>query len=226
MRTVCVTQLVICIILASFAMDASAAEERRTLDEMHAELAQQLLEEEQAGITGEELAAKLRENRRELNEMEREVIEQLLEKELASMTGQELARVLNEVAEDSRSLDTRGAGCTVTEYSANCCAGTSFRVFFKTYNLNACVLAEYLPEQVGVHLRISVSGLNLLDRTVSAENPGDICVGVPEIRVVSLCLNLNNFRVEGGHFRGCFAFKPKAIGFTVATLNMGCIRIP
>ncbi|XP_038053248.1 uncharacterized protein LOC119725760 isoform X2 [Patiria miniata] len=188
----------ICLVLAAFLVGSNAEEnEEGVLDEIHEELALQLMEEEQAGVSGEELAAKLREGRRVLHEL---------------------------VQEESR--QSKGAKCTVEGFTAKCCAGTSFKVFWKRVEFNACVEATFLPEEMGLHLKITVRGSTVFEKKIAAGNANGICVKVPKLRAVSVCLKLSNLQAEGGHFSGCLGLQPKVFGKTIKTLNLGCISLP
>jgi hypothetical protein len=97
--------------------------------------------------------------------------------------------------------------------------------YTKRINVNGCVSAEYLSDVIGVHLIATINGINLIDETLSATNPPAICAPIPGVRkLADVCVKVSDISISStGSFHACFAVSAKAIGITVASLDLGCV---
>jgi len=152
-----------------------------------------------------------------LNSGDVAVFAKMVRQDLAAKSDLEIAMMIQDQISKSAS-----GSCSSQGYSSQCCGSVSFNIIWQHVDLNACVYGEYIPDDLAVRVKLEVLGDTIIDETVSAHNPPAICAAVPEVKVVSVCLKLSDLEFSNG-FTGCFALEFKALGHTVASIDLGCI---
>ncbi|XP_022097835.1 uncharacterized protein LOC110983145 [Acanthaster planci] len=157
--------------------------------------------------------------------------EQLLElfsEDLAEMTPQEIAQFLLIDSQFVSASEVTGEGvtgkCTLSReaLSAECCATLSFKIFWKRHTINACAFVQVLKEVYGLHLKITALGKTLYDEEVSAREPPAICLGVPNIKLVKVCLDFHEVQWSNG-FHACVNFEVRVPFKTLLDVRLGCV---
>jgi len=151
---------------------------------------------------------------------EEEMLVELLEAEVSSKSAKEIAMmILNNQGLSSRQAS---GSCSTTSTSATCCGHVTFA---GKLDADACVFAEYNVADLSVHLKVTILGHDVIDETVSAENPPALCASIPDVPFMKICVKLSDLSINGDQFHGCVALSAKFFYKTVVTVSLGCFTI-
>ncbi|XP_033633991.1 uncharacterized protein LOC117295440 isoform X3 [Asterias rubens] len=117
------------------------------------------------------------------------------------------------------------SSCACSDKTCGCCQQIKIKEL--DINSQACVNVTFLSTQLGVKLSLSVGGKVLFDKTVSIKNPGPVCVKLGENKFgAELCVELYNIAVSLADMQACARLEGKVFSKTVATVDLGCFKIP
>jgi len=143
-----------------------------------------------------------------------------LEAELATKSAKDLALMF--LGDQSMEKRQASGDCTTEGLSAKCCGRVQFA---GKLDVDACVLAEVLPDDLAIHVQLTILGHVVIDETVSAHDPPALCASIPDVSFMKMCVKLSDLELNGDTFHGCFALSAKIFGKTVVTVDLGCVNI-
>ncbi|XP_038073404.1 uncharacterized protein LOC119741641 [Patiria miniata] len=91
---------------------------------------------------------------------------------------------------------------------------------------NACANVTFLSEQIGAKLSLSFGGKVLFEKTVSVKNPDPVCVKFHGKFGAEICGELYKLSVSPEEFDACARLEGKILDKTVATVDLGCFKMP
>ncbi|KAK3741634.1 hypothetical protein QZH41_008309 [Actinostola sp. cb2023] len=88
--------------------------------------------------------------------------------------------------------------------------------------ISVCVNITYLPQQYGVSLTLTWNDKVVFNKTISASNPPPICIGVPHVKLLEVCVRLYNISYNKQHFGGCVALEFELLAVK-EDIQLGCV---
>ncbi|XP_022099650.1 uncharacterized protein LOC110984127 [Acanthaster planci] len=115
-----------------------------------------------------------------------------------------------------------GSPCSCQGKECGCCQ--SVKIPALGINSKACANVTFLSEQIGAKLSLSIDGKVIFDQTVSVKNPEPICKNFKGR--FQICGELYKLSVSPEEFEACARLQAKAYGRVIATVDLGCFKIP
>lgn len=138
---------------------------------------------------------------------------------------QGLLRVIQSMLDpDKDTVSENGnAACRCTGLRCQCCQRIRMRKI--KLDENCCLTVMYLKRNVGF-LTTFVCGKIRGSKEISLRNPLPICVGIPYLtKGASICLQLNDLRVNGRSAHGCATLLGRLFFVTVVKVRLGCFNM-
>jgi Domain of unknown function (DUF4773) len=87
------------------------------------------------------------------------------------------------------------------------------------------LLPQDIPATVSLSITLSLDGKVILNETESALDP-DVCVPIPVLdKLIDVCVKFFDMNVSKTHVSGCVKVEFTVLGFTVATVELGCFSV-
>uniref|UniRef100_A0A0B6YRA3 DUF4773 domain-containing protein n=1 Tax=Arion vulgaris TaxID=1028688 RepID=A0A0B6YRA3_9EUPU len=114
--------------------------------------------------------------------------------------------------------------CSCTNDCCGCCAHIVIGILH--IDETACVNFCYIPAELALDFTFTLNDIVIIEEKISVRNPPPICVGVPIIKLVRICIVFYNIKLEDEHLQGCIDIEAKAFSIVIERLHLGCFRIP
>lgn len=112
--------------------------------------------------------------------------------------------------------------CTTEADIFRCCIG-----FESGLNVTACISIQYLEDEYGLELNVTLNSLYLYHEKVSAKNPPPICFHVPYLeKIADACFRIHDLEVKQKNLTGCVDLEGHIEYLKVFKFRLGCFSIP
>ncbi|XP_014290747.1 uncharacterized protein [Halyomorpha halys] len=111
--------------------------------------------------------------------------------------------------------------CTTEADIFRCCVG-----FQSTVNMKACISLEYLEDEYGFELNVTVAGLVIYSEKVSAKNPPPICYHIPyTAKIADACFRIYDLDIKNKILTGCANLEIHIQFLKDLKYHLGCFDI-
>ncbi|GAB1601534.1 uncharacterized protein LOC115218648 [Argonauta hians] len=112
--------------------------------------------------------------------------------------------------------------CGPRGYTWHCCERLSLPAI--DLDETACLEMSYLPKALGFSVNIKWNGFTIIKESVSVRNPPPLCVGIPEMDWLDVCLVFHNVTFSEDALSSCVAFRLD-LGFH-KDFEISCFSLP
>eukprot|EP00111_Clytia_hemisphaerica_P020305 TCONS_00059833-protein len=121
-------------------------------------------------------------------------------------------------------LSARDNGCDCHGDSCYCCVHAEVEKIH--LNHTVCVVLDYIPDELGLDVKLNIDDVTLFVEKVSLRNPPPLCAGIPHLeKYASVCIDF--FNIEWTEkVGGCIKLDAKLAGITLEEINIGCFFYP
>ncbi|XP_014290746.1 uncharacterized protein [Halyomorpha halys] len=112
--------------------------------------------------------------------------------------------------------------CTTEANIFRCCVG-----FQSTVNMTACISVEYLKDEYGFEVNVTVAGSVIYSEKVSAKNPPPICYHIPYMaKIADACFRIYDLDIKNKILTGCANIEIHIEFLKSLKYRLGCFDIP
>ncbi|RZC33614.1 uncharacterized protein BDFB_003725 [Asbolus verrucosus] len=111
--------------------------------------------------------------------------------------------------------------CSCVEGQCGCCTG----VILDRFNQKACLNISYEPDDFAITAMMSWNERVLYRRTVSGKNPPPMCVRVPRLQFIRLCVQFSNIYFASRNVHLCIDMEANWEDLTLVEWSFDCIRM-
>lgn len=111
--------------------------------------------------------------------------------------------------------------CSCVKGQCGCCSGP----VLASFNQKACLNITYEPNEFAFNAALSLNGQVFYTRRVSGKNPPPICIRVPRLRAIRVCVKLSNVYFTGANMHTCVDMEANWEDFTLFETSFDCFRI-
>lgn len=133
------------------------------------------------------------------------------------------------IAGDAENLveEPEGGSCSCDKKSLVCKCCVNVHIPENGKDFTVCVELKYVPEEVGVAVVVTLDGVVIFVKTVSARDPPPFCFGVPHFKKeASVCLQLYDLAFSPSKFSGCARVLIRLAHMYTKKFNLGCFKMP
>ncbi|XP_014787298.1 uncharacterized protein LOC106881425 [Octopus bimaculoides] len=119
-------------------------------------------------------------------------------------------------------IKTDRRSCITFNDTWECCK----HIYVKSLKINdtACVKLTYLREDIGAEVKLLWDNKTIYKYSVSVRNPPPVCIGLPHLAEVRLCIKFYNVTFNKHRFSACVKLEIKA-GIE-EDFKLGCFSFP
>ncbi|XP_029644377.1 uncharacterized protein LOC115218615 [Octopus sinensis] len=119
-------------------------------------------------------------------------------------------------------IETDLQSCVTFNDTWECCK----HIYVKSLKINetACIKLSYLREDIGAEVELLWDNKTIYEYSVSVKNPPPVCIGLPQLPEVKLCVKFYNVTFNKHRFSACVKLEIKA-GIE-KKFKLGCFSLP
>ncbi|XP_012138236.2 uncharacterized protein LOC100877953 [Megachile rotundata] len=138
-------------------------------------------------------------------------------------TGQSLKQALEKSSQNPLGqLVSRGLGCECVKGLCNCCVGLSLPLID---GQKFCYKLELVPEDLELKTALSLNDKQLVASTLTGKNPPPLCVPLPHLNAVTICVRVYDLGIVGRNLKGCVDLETRLINAPVFLLHFDCMSM-
>ncbi|XP_051171249.1 uncharacterized protein LOC127288066 isoform X2 [Leptopilina boulardi] len=121
---------------------------------------------------------------------------------------------INTSAEFSQKYSFPGPSCSCDQLVCSCCIIINDGLVFK--NNTVCPQIKFIPSEFSAEISILVDGESKFTATIPVNNPPPVCIPVPNVPLLNVCLRLKDLQIHDLILHACVdvEFQRKNLGAT------------
>ncbi|KAK7861824.1 hypothetical protein R5R35_000586 [Gryllus longicercus] len=116
-----------------------------------------------------------------------------------------------------------GCSCTQAKLSCRCCSPV--KVEELKFNKEVCLRTRFRLSDFTAHLNVLVNKRVIGGITYAANKTPPICLPVPKVPVLRVCVQGHGFAIINNKFRLCIKLIVKLVSQTIAVITFDCLHL-
>ncbi|XP_033215719.1 uncharacterized protein LOC117172073 isoform X2 [Belonocnema kinseyi] len=126
------------------------------------------------------------------------------------------------IANSSR-INFRSLPCACSISVCSCCTGINITVI--KFNRRICSNLTYNAREFALQMDFLMDDRVLFSNQVSAKYPPPVCIPLPYVPFISLCIRVYEIHTIGNNLHACIDFETRVIHAPILVLHFDCIRM-
>ncbi|XP_049832305.1 uncharacterized protein LOC126272995 [Schistocerca gregaria] len=131
--------------------------------------------------------------------------------------------------DNSTSADVWGRAprspCSCADGQCGCCTGFLLSQLNINLRQRGCVNVTYDPDDFAMNMALYFNDRVLYSNTVSGKNPRPVCVSVPRLPILQMCVRFSNVYLAGRNIHACVSLLARWDGDQVFRRDLDCVRL-
>ncbi|XP_049762501.1 uncharacterized protein LOC126088404, partial [Schistocerca cancellata] len=115
--------------------------------------------------------------------------------------------------------------CSCADGQCGCCTGFLLSQLNINLRQRGCVNVTYDPDDFAMNMALYFNDRVLYSNTVSGKNPRPVCVSVPRLPILQMCVRFSNVYPVGRNIHACVSLLARWDGDQVFRRDLDCVRV-
>ncbi|XP_049816317.1 uncharacterized protein LOC126263275 [Schistocerca nitens] len=115
--------------------------------------------------------------------------------------------------------------CSCADGQCGCCTGFLLSQLNINLRQRGCVNVTYDPDDFAMNMALYFNDRVLYSNTVSGKNPRPVCVSVPRLPILQMCVRFSNVYLAGRNIHACVSLLARWDGDQVFRRDLDCLRL-
>ncbi|XP_034171825.2 uncharacterized protein LOC117600463 [Osmia lignaria lignaria] len=117
----------------------------------------------------------------------------------------------------------QGISCECKKLVCRCCTGLNETLF--KIDQQSCTTLTYIPEDFAIKTSLSLNQRELVSSTISGKNPPPLCVSLPKLPFVTICVRVFDIYTVRKNLHACVDVETRIANAPVLVLHFNCVQV-
>ncbi|XP_065348981.1 uncharacterized protein LOC135945306 [Cloeon dipterum] len=113
--------------------------------------------------------------------------------------------------------------CECVKNACGCCA--LYDISPLNFNHTGCLNFTYFPSDFAIQLNLLLSNVSIFNARVSGKNPPALCIPLPQLPILSLCIKLYDIHTDEQNLHSCLNMELRFNDWPLVVISFDCAQL-